>query len=48
MVINANQTCDTFTIYINTESGHCTPETDTMLYVNFISKIFLKLYFTNE
>ena len=42
MVTDVNQThCDDhFTVYVNIKSLCCTPETDTMLYVSYTSKIY--------
>jgi len=38
MVTDVNQTyCDHFAIYANTESSHCTPETNIMLQVHYTS-----------
>ena len=35
---NGNQTyCDHFVVYTNIKSLYCSPETNTMLYVNFTS-----------
>ena len=36
MDVNKTYCADHFTIYKNTESSHCTPETNIMLYVNYI------------
>ena len=45
MVMDINQTyCgDNFTIYTNFESLCCKPETNIMLYINYISVKILKM-----
>ena len=51
MITDVNQTyCDDhFKIYINIELLCCTPETNTMLYVNYTSfRIFLVSFYTME